>query len=1124
MSAHTTSAVERVVGVTVNVDNSGFGVVTVQPPEQTARTPVDLVCVIDVSGSMGINASYKAAAGEVESTGLTILDVVKHAVNTIVHTLGNQDRIALVPFSSSADVVMPLTRMNTVGQERAMALLQKMDSGGGTNLTDGILRGLDVLKTQPQTTGERRTSAVVILTDGQPDSDPKPALEEYRIKNGLNCTINSFGFGYNLDSKLLYDFATIGNGIYAFIPDCSFVGTVFVHTLANILTQISTPAKLTLEPLGGATINLCGGLPSVQTPHGVSVDIGALQGAQPKHICFNLGSVPSTAPCLRATLSYRDAGSPPTYPETKVSLESAAAVEPIPEIEAQRCRTLFIDTVSQILQRRTYSPSSIGEVQHLVDTLTHSPAISEECVAALLQDASGQVTEAVSRADWFAKWGVHYLPSLMRAHIFEQCNNFKDPGVQLYGSALFSSIRDTADDIFCKLPAPVPHDPFDYAAYGMPPPTVASVNMASFNSSYNPCFAGKCHVAMSNNETKRVSEIKAGDIVLGGARVECVVQTTCANAKEWLVQFADGLLVTPWHPIRMGEKWMFPCEMGKPTLQHCESVYSFILNEKHILTIDGVECVTLGHNFKGEKVEHPYWGTKRVIEDLRMQDGWTDGRVVLQPNCVLRDPITVLSAHTGTITIGGPRVAGGQTAMALLPPPRFSFAFPTHVSEETLLAFLARSLSSSPSRTLRRMCRDAPHAAAVLASVMSYTATGYANEIRLVRGQAYVVVGSAAVDGVTPDKFFFSEHEPRDTFEPGEWVNIHLAVGEADTDGADGAESYGCCSGTGANSCSASRGKWAKFFPRVFALGQFYMASLRPAHIVVTAWLCATAARILVKDSSTSNCGGIAHQAECLLAPLLCEDTWTQARIDCAFACNLLSIAAQTFEGSVTATGGDLSTVLAALHEADNMCPLRQSLVVVIAMGFRRLLLVLILTITLYSGSIICCILCMLPDSEWYRLTLSAFTEYETWNSVSKTDDALLELYRIVYSLLGAGCGFSFLTVLFAVILAFSVCVRSKHSKAFKGCAVAFAAVACILSLLGSLYFIRRPWYYNQTTACVISIGPCTSFRGSESGFSWGPEKAWIGSVVGAALTIPAFFVVLVSSSSPKRKRGYTQL
>lgn len=61
--------------------------------------------------------------------------------------------------------------------------------------------------------------------------------------------------------------------------------------------------------------------------------------------------------------------------------------------------------------------------------------------------------------DYYQKWGRHYLPSLACAHQLEQCNNFKDPGVQNYGGKLFKKLRDTADEMFLKIPPPKPSIP-----------------------------------------------------------------------------------------------------------------------------------------------------------------------------------------------------------------------------------------------------------------------------------------------------------------------------------------------------------------------------------------------------------------------------------------------------------------------------------------------------------------------------------------------------------------------------------------------------------------------------------------------------------------------------------------
>ena len=74
---------------------------------------------------------------------------------------------------------------------------------------------------------------------------------------------------------------------------------------------------------------------------------------------------------------------------------------------------------------------------------------------ALIKDITGQITEAVSKDEYYTKWGQHYLPSLAGAHLLQLCYNFKDPGVQHYGGELFSTLRDSMDELFNKLPPPV---------------------------------------------------------------------------------------------------------------------------------------------------------------------------------------------------------------------------------------------------------------------------------------------------------------------------------------------------------------------------------------------------------------------------------------------------------------------------------------------------------------------------------------------------------------------------------------------------------------------------------------------------------------------------------------------
>ena len=67
---------------------------------------------------MGAEASVKTGTGKEERHGLSLLDVVKHAVKTVVHSLEANDRFALVVFSTNARVVLDLTYIGQTTKDR----------------------------------------------------------------------------------------------------------------------------------------------------------------------------------------------------------------------------------------------------------------------------------------------------------------------------------------------------------------------------------------------------------------------------------------------------------------------------------------------------------------------------------------------------------------------------------------------------------------------------------------------------------------------------------------------------------------------------------------------------------------------------------------------------------------------------------------------------------------------------------------------------------------------------------------------------------------------------------------------------------------------------------------------
>ncbi|QRV80659.1 hypothetical protein RhiJN_08674 [Ceratobasidium sp. AG-Ba] len=109
------------------------------------RAPVDLCLVIDVSSSMGVEAPVPGEKDKNETAGLSVLDVVKHATRTIIESMKEDDRIAIVTFSEASEVVVPLTYMTKGNQTTVWNKVDRLYVKRNTNLWAGLKAGMDLV-------------------------------------------------------------------------------------------------------------------------------------------------------------------------------------------------------------------------------------------------------------------------------------------------------------------------------------------------------------------------------------------------------------------------------------------------------------------------------------------------------------------------------------------------------------------------------------------------------------------------------------------------------------------------------------------------------------------------------------------------------------------------------------------------------------------------------------------------------------------------------------------------------------------------------------------------------------------------------------------------------------------
>jgi hypothetical protein len=614
-------------------DGTGSTNVEIIPPNLEKRLSSDIVCVIDISGSMQIQATMQDEAGESKEDGFSILDIVKHAVKSVIHMMQPVDRMSLVVFSTNVKVIFPFTFMTNSAKIRAVAMVDNLRTESATNLWGGLCKGLDVLKERTDT---KRNSSLMLFTDGvsniRPSRSEDVMLEMLKKKDNIHTPIHTFGFGYNLKSELLYDLSVIGNGMYNYIPDVSFIGTIFVNALSNIMSTMFTNVRVHFY----SPIEHDGIYPKQAHEGETIVDIGSINFGQTRNIPVKPYGI------THLTLEYciMDKHISETHTITEISCENTIYVE-------QFIRAKFISDIKKAMTEIKYShhEKAIDIIDKLLENVLSFSSQSER-IQGILVDLVDQVKVAFSKLEYYNKWGPHYLFSLLRSHQLEICNNFKDKSVQFYGGELFKTIRETADTIYNKLPPPTPSCvPVIFDGFGHSIIPKSTVDMSTYNNASNGCFGPDSLVRMEDGTKKIIQTLKKGDVVAtpyGVASIICVIKTKCKNGVADLVKFKSGFTITPWHPILShrnsdGNVWKFPADIKKSSIVECPAVYNLVLDKFHVVLINNIPCVTLGHNIDEEVVRHPYFGTDAIVTDLKKMPGWSDGLIVFEEPLVERD-------------------------------------------------------------------------------------------------------------------------------------------------------------------------------------------------------------------------------------------------------------------------------------------------------------------------------------------------------------------------------------------------------------------------------------------------------------------------------------------------------
>ncbi|KAK1355480.1 Chaperonin HSP60 [Heracleum sosnowskyi] len=368
--------------------NHSFDESNVSPIPQTPRASVDLVTVLDISGSM---------AG-------TKLALLKRAMGFVIQNLGPNDRLAVIAFSSTARRLFPLSRMSGTGRQQALQAVNSLVANGGTNIAEGLRKGAKVMEDRRE---KNAVASIILLSDGQDtytmsnsggsQNEPNyklllPMFIHRKESPAFKIPVHAFGFGMDHDALLMHSISESSGGTFSFIESEGVIQDAFAQCIGGLLSVVVKELYVTISSVH-SQIRLgsikAGSYPNHVLPDGKTgyVEVGDMYADEERDF---LVSVNVPAELVNKETSLLKVRSVYINPLTKhtVTLDSEELRIGRPEIAGQEMVSVEVDRQRNRLQ----AAEAMAEARATAEQGGLAAAISilENCRTMLSQTVSAK--------------------------------------------------------------------------------------------------------------------------------------------------------------------------------------------------------------------------------------------------------------------------------------------------------------------------------------------------------------------------------------------------------------------------------------------------------------------------------------------------------------------------------------------------------------------------------------------------------------------------------------------------------------------------------------------------------------------------------------------------------------
>ena len=600
-------------------------------------------------------ANQSDSDGEVD--GLSKLDIVKHSMKAVIEmTKKTNNKTALISFSTGVEVISGFVETKS----NHSYLNDKIDSlqpKNATNIWGALNSAIQLIKDSISDNGPGKYN-IVLLTDGQENHSPSGGtinmLNQTILRSSLNITIDVIGIGYGteIDSTFLQGIADTGSGSFVHVPSSEFMCDAFTRLTCNNSHTFGTFGTLNLKIQGNTFKDIMGYKSKKYkkiSETEIKIKVNGLHYGVPLDIVANIKESPDATPDehIEAEFKYLDFCTKNV--ETVVKVQNDLAVlDCLPDALT---RDMYCEIIFDLLSRNiVYSGQlSPDESAEFIRKITAMPL--SDYSSSIIEEFGDQVTKALSKWDWYQKWGQHYLISILEAHMNKVDKSFASKSMSFYSTPALKELFEEGSFIFNSLPPPSPSITVPTFSDGgggcvfrslssnsVAPPVVVQkkpVNIKQYNTRKLDCFHGDC-IVQTRCGYKKMRDLKKEDNVLtpfGYTKVKCLVHIKYQPHEKEMVffncRYGNGLIITKYHPI-FDVTWKFPKDIGTTKTIICRELFNLVLENHHIVYVNNIECVTLGHGITANDIiMHEFFGTQKVIDCLKIANGWNEGKIII---------------------------------------------------------------------------------------------------------------------------------------------------------------------------------------------------------------------------------------------------------------------------------------------------------------------------------------------------------------------------------------------------------------------------------------------------------------------------------------------------------------